>query len=132
MRHLIIVFLGIVGFVFTGCGTPNEELTRDSIDLLKEIADELSTIKDAASAEATAPHLRELGDRWRANKHRINEQKGTDRREMKWLEKKYGGQYESAVNRYWLEVDRVERIPGGKQALSELGRLIEPLAKGAR
>jgi hypothetical protein len=130
MRHLFIVLVLIVCLAPAGCGSPNEELAKDSIDLLKEIADELSTIKDSASAEAAAPRLRELGDRWRANKHRINEQKGTDQREMKALEKKYGGQFEAAVNRYFLEVARIERIEGGKKALSELGRLIEPGVKG--
>jgi hypothetical protein len=123
MRSLILILIGGVLLFPTGCGNPHESLTISAIAILTEIADELSKIKDKASAEAAAPRLKELGGRWRANERRMVSEKPLSRRDMAALNKEYGGQLESATKRYLAELARVQRIEGGAEALRQLGEL---------
>jgi hypothetical protein len=123
MRSVVLILACFSVLFFSGCRSPHETMARDAIAILKEIADELSTIKDDSTAEAAAPRLKELGGRWRANERRMSGTRGPSVRDLKELEKKYGGQLQEAVNRYQIEVARVQRLPGGPEALAELGEL---------
>jgi hypothetical protein len=123
MRPFALMLTCFAVLLLSACAGPHETMARDAIAILKEIADELSTIKDAATAEDASPRLKELGGRWRANEHRMARTRGPSVRDMKELEKKYGGQLEQAMKRYLIEVARVQQIPGGAEALAELGEL---------
>lgn len=106
-----------------GCSNPHEARVTEAIATLENIADELSQVTDAASAEAAKPRLAELGARWRENERKQSEQKPPTKREMAALAEKYGAQFESATNRYDSERNRVRRIDGGPEALAALGNL---------
>lgn len=123
MRRTILVLCAFSILPLLGCGDSHESLAANAIAILKDIADELSTIKDSATSEAAQPRLKELGNRWRANERRVAEYKPPTTREMATLEKQYGAQLESAMKRYFAEVARVRRIEGGADALRELGEV---------
>jgi hypothetical protein len=122
MRRLIPMLFGFA-LLLPGCGNPHEKLAENAIAILKDIADELSAIRDPATAEAAVPRLKELGGRWRANERRMTQARGPSVRDLKELDKKYGGQLEEAMKRYFIEVARVKKIDGGDQALAALGEL---------
>jgi hypothetical protein len=120
-RFLLLPVICVVLLGSNGCSESNESLAAEAIAILKDIADELSTIKDPPSAEAAKPQLKTLGDRWRDNQRRRSKSKTMSSREMAVLERKYGPQLESALKRYLAEVARVRRIEDGEDALNELG-----------
>jgi hypothetical protein len=123
MRSFILALIAVALLLPTGCGNPHEALVVNAIAILKEIADELSSIKDAASAEAAGPRLKELGGRWRANERRLVGEKPLSMRDMAALNKEFGGQYEEATKRYLAELARVQGIESGPEALRHLGDL---------
>ena len=123
MRRLIPMLFGFTFLLLSGCGDPHEKMAENAIAILKDIADELSTIRDPATAEAAVPRLKELGGRWRANERRMTKSRGPSVRDLKELDKNYGGQLEEAMKRYFIEVARVQKIDGGQQALAALGEL---------
>jgi hypothetical protein len=123
MRRTILICCTWGILSLTGCGDSHESQVANAIAILKDIADELSTIKDSASAEAAQPRLKELGGRWRANERRVAEHQRPTKRQMAALEKKYGAQLEAAMKRYFAEVARVQRVDGGPAALHELGEV---------
>jgi hypothetical protein len=123
MRPLFPILFGFAALLLPSCGNTHEKMAENAISILKEIADELSTVRDASTAEAAVPQLKELGNRWRANELRMTQTRGPSVRTLKALDKKYGGQLQEAMNRYWIEVARVRRIDGGEQALAALGEL---------
>lgn len=120
--HKSLLLVGALALpLVNGCSNPAEERATDAIAILKGIADELATVKDAASAEAAKPRLAELGERWRANERKLSQQKLPPTSELAELEKKYGAQLESAMKRYEAEVARVKRVEGCDIALQALG-----------
>ena len=116
-------FLALGLLFVAGCGNPHEARATEAIAILGGIADELSKITDASSAEAAKDRLAELGDRWRDNERKQAKQKPPTSREMAALVKKYGAQFESANSRYDSERNRVKKIEGGPDALAALGNL---------
>jgi hypothetical protein len=106
-----------------GCSNPHEARATEAIAILGSIADELSLVTDAESAEAATPRLAELGDRWRDNDRKQSNLKPLTTREMAKLTNKYAAQFESAMKRYDSERNRVKQIDGGAEALRALGDL---------
>jgi hypothetical protein len=122
-RAIVTLPLALGLLLLSGCGNPHEARATEAIAILGSIADELSKITDAASAEAAKPRLAELGDRWRDNDRKQVKLKPPTTREMAALVKKYGAQFESANSRYDSERSRVKKIEGGPEALAALGNL---------
>jgi hypothetical protein len=122
--HAIVSLPIALGLLFlSGCGNPHEARATEAIAILESMADELSKVTDAASAEAAKPRLAELGDRWRENERKQRKQKPPTTREMAALLKKYGAQFDSANSRYDSERNRVKKIEGGAEAIAALGDL---------
>ena len=132
MRRFLPIFSGIPCVFLLGCAYTHEQLAENAIAVLKDIADELSAIRDPAGAEAAIPRLKELGSQWRANERRMAKTKSPSTRALKELDKKYGGQLEEAMKRYFIEVARVKKIDGGEQALAALGEVKSEMKSNSR
>lgn len=120
MKRLALL---LVLLLVTGCGDSPESLTRDSIATLNEVADVLATVKDRRTADAARPTLRQLGERWRDLQKRAGAVKQPTAGESKALQERYRPEMEAAMKRYFAEVQRLLQVPGGPEALRELGEV---------
>jgi hypothetical protein len=133
MRRAVVICLVLPSVLgIAGCSDSHESLTVESIQILNETADELSSIKDPASAEAAKPSLQALGNRWRDNERRRAAKKAIAVKEMNRLEREYGAQMAAAVKRYLAEVARVKGVQGGDDALAALGDVKPHLRLGKK
>ncbi len=100
----------------------HENVIREAIKSWRDAAATLATIKDQKTAEAAKPKLKRLGEAMRALRKRQDKlAKATDA-ERAQLQKKFGTSMRAARTNYLKERARVEKIPGGKDALELLPR----------
>ncbi len=108
--------------MLSGCGRDSfESLRKQQVETLREAADTLGTIKDADSAAKAKPKLKQLGDRWRDLEKRLDATAKTPADEDK--SKPLTDELNTLVVRYLAEAVRVTFVPGGQDALKEIGEV---------
>jgi len=123
-RVLILVAAVALPCSLSGCGgDTRSSLMKQLVATVNEVADTLATIKDQASAEAAKPKLKALGERYRDIDKRGKALKEPTPEEKTALEKEYAEPLKSAYGRLLSEMLRVAFVPGGKEALQEMGEI---------
>lgn len=92
------------------------------IDALKEGAKILKDIRDQDSAEAAKPQLKKLGDRFRDLAKKFKQLGPPTKDQDEELKKNHRKEIQAAQTEFRKQRDRVEKVPGGKEALKELER----------
>ena len=97
-----------------------ESLRKEWISTANEITDALKTIKDESTAKESRPKLKKL----KAKLDDINARQGklgrVDVTEITAVEKKYMKDFETALQGWFKEETRVQKVKGGPEALKEL------------
>ena len=113
-------------FALSGCGKDNyESLRKQQVATVKEAADLLATIKDKETAEKAKPRLKQLGDRWRDLQKRMDALPSPSAEEEARTKRLYEDEFNGARGRFLAESIRVAFVPGGKEALQEMGEIIK-------
>src|SRR5262245_39463770 len=123
MKRLLTAIVGCFFLVtLSGCKDSHESLIKEMIAAFNDAADILATIKDKASADAAKPKLKKLGDKIRdieARMDKLGKPKSKDQKEKvnQLIEK----DFVAACDRLATELARIADVPGGPEALKELG-----------
>jgi hypothetical protein len=116
-----LLLLGAV----VGCAENHDSLTKKQIDLMNDLADVLSTIKDADSAKAAQPKLKKISERMQELKKKAEKLGEPPADKKAALEKKYQDQVTKAGERLMKEFFRVMTVSGAAEALQGLGKDFE-------
>ncbi len=121
----LAVMLLAVGAAASGEGSPYEKAIQKMIGSLDEIAASLKTIIDEDSAGAAKPDLRKSAGVWVETRAKAAKLQPPEKEEKLRLEKLYKPKLEEAMRKMFIEVRRVENIPGGKEALKEISGVLK-------
>jgi hypothetical protein len=113
-RRLTALTLGLFLAGLSGCGDTHDSLAKQQIATLNEMADILATVK---------PKLKALAEKARDLKARSDKLGKLSEEEKKKLQEKYQKDSEAATKRVLSEVQRVATVPGGPEALKDLGEV---------
>lgn len=105
--------------------SPYEKTIQKMIGSLDEIATTLKTIIDEDSAGAAKPDLRKSAAVWIETRAKAAKLQPPEKEEKLRLEKLYKPKLEESMRKMFLEVRRVENIPGGKDALKEISGVLK-------
>src|SRR5271166_3837461 len=109
----LAVMLLAVGAAAAGEGSPYEKAIQKMIGSLDEIAASLKTVIDEDSAGAAKPDLRKSAAVWIETRAKAAKLQPPEKDEKARLEKIYKPKLEEAMRKMFIEVRRVENIPGG-------------------
>lgn len=108
----------------SGCGKESfESVRKQQTATVKEAADLLATIKDKESAEKAKPRLKQLGERWRDLQKRMDALPSPSAEEEARTKRLYEDEFQGAKARFGKQWLRVLLVPGGKEALDEIGEI---------
>jgi hypothetical protein len=119
-----ILLLGL-GCVAAGEASPYEKTLQTMIGSLDVIAKSLRTIIDEDTAGAAKADLRKSAGVWIEARAKAGKLPPPEKDEKVRLEKIYKPKLEEALRKLNIEVRRVENIPGGKEALKEIGGVLK-------
>jgi hypothetical protein len=121
----IAVMLLALGAAAAGEGSPYEKAIQKMIGSLDEIAVTLKTVIDEDTAGAAKPDLRKSAGVWVETRAKAAKLQPPEKDEKVRLEKLYKPKLEEAMRKMFIEVRRVENIPGGKEALKEISGVLK-------
>src|SRR5262249_10513495 len=105
---------------------------KQQVKTVQEAADVVNNIKDKASADAAAPQLKKLSERWRdLGKRRDTLPKLAPAEEAK-LKAKYDDELTNAGLRLVTDAIRTNLVRGGKDALAEANDIVAGPAHDVR
>src|SRR5262245_50719842 len=106
-----------------GCNRNSfESLRKRQVETVTEALHVLTDIHDRDPAEKARPTLKQLGERWRDLDTRISALTDVSPEEQARA-KPLSDQLDSLIARYLGEAIRVAFVPGGKEALAEIGEV---------
>lgn len=106
-----------------GCGRDHEDVAEDTIEVVEEMAEVLSTVKDKESALAAKPKLEELSQRMQELQEEGAEMGKMDPEAEEAFDEKYGPRMEKAVGKLMSEILRIGMNPELTNALGETVKL---------
>jgi hypothetical protein len=118
---VMLVALGMAG----GENSPYEKAIQKMIGSLDEIAVTLKTIVDEDTAGAAKPDLRKSATVWIETRAKAAKLQPPEKEEKARLEKLYKPKLEESMRKMFIEIRRVESVPGGKDALKEIGGVLK-------
>jgi hypothetical protein len=126
------VLLGLAALVCgqgTSAVTPSD-IVKETLELMEKITQQLTAIKDEESAKASRAELKASVARWLEMRKRAEKLKPpASKEERDRLEKEFRGKLIKADKKLKAEIARVDRVPGGKDALKELVALMKKKTK---
>jgi hypothetical protein len=110
-----------------GCARDSLEAVRkEQVQTVKEAVELLQTVRDRDSADKARPRLKQLGERWRDLAKRRDALKAVSADEEALVKGKYGEEMGGLILRYAGDAVRVALVPGGAEALKEIGDVKAP------
>lgn len=101
-----------------------EKLVKGMVGTLERISQSLAEIKDRETADAARPILRKSGEDFLALRKQAETLPPPPKEVKDRLAKLYRGKLEAVQKKILAEVVRVQRLPGGREALEELGTVL--------
>jgi hypothetical protein len=106
-----------------------EAVLKDMIATMDKLSATLSGVKDEATAKAARPELQKNAEHFVAVRKKSETVRPPTKEEKERLEKEYRPKLFESQKKLFGEIARVRTIPGGKDALQELGELLNPPKK---
>ena len=125
----VAVWLMAAAWVAAAQESPYEKALQQVVDSFDKIGAALKTIVDEESAAASKPALRKSADTFLEARARAAKLQPPEKDEKVRLEKLFKPKLEAAMKKLFGEYGRVERIPGGKDALKEIAGVLKKDAK---
>ena len=121
----IAVVLFVIGVAAAGENSPYEKAVQKMIGSLDEIAATLKTVIDEDTAGAAKLDLRKSAGVWIETRAKASKLQPPEKEEKARLEKLYKPKLEESMRKMFIEIRRVEIIPGGKEALKEISGVLK-------
>jgi hypothetical protein len=122
-KTLVLAGALLLAWSFRGWAADKKEfakLTEDLIETFKSATKVLTSIKDEATAKAAAPKLKEIGEKLRNLRKKAQDLGQPTKEQKEELKKEYKEKMEEAQKSLKKELQRVKKVPGGKEALKAL------------
>jgi Skp family chaperone for outer membrane proteins len=97
-----------------------EAMAEEMLDCLNDTADLLEGIRDKASAEAAAPQVKNLNERWARLRKRFDEPQELSEEKKQELSAEYPPRTQAAFDRLIQAYAKAVTVPGAEKVLSEL------------
>ena len=111
-------------FVIAGEGSPYEKALTQVVESFEKIGATLKNIMDEEAAIAAKPELRKAADAFIKVRAQANKMQPPEKDEKLRLEKRFKPKLEEAMKKMFIEVQRVQVIPGGREALKEIAGVL--------
>ncbi len=121
MKKLAILSICLASLILLGCGDSYETLRKKQLETVIEANWVLTGIKDRVTAEGAKAKLKTLGDQWRSLAARMEKVKSTEAERKQALS--LNQQLTQEIIKFTGQSIRVVLIPGGKEALEQIGDL---------
>jgi hypothetical protein len=118
MNRRILIAVGLLALA--GCGSPRDALTREAVAATNEAADALAEVTDQETADAARPKLKEIGERLRRAKERIEGLGKPSEDQAAALKRRHDDAMKEALGKLYKESLRVAQLPGGPDLLKEI------------
>lgn len=112
--------------VFAGDSARLEDIVKSMLGAMDRLSSALSTIQDEDTARAAHPDLKKGAEEWLVLRKRAENVPPPTREEKVKLEKEFKGKIEEAQKKLFTEIARVQNVPGGKEALQEVSKALDP------
>ena len=119
----ILLFAG--GLAGAGDGSPYEQTMQKMLSSLDKINTALKSIDTEETAKNAQPDLRKAADTWVEARARAAKLPPPERDEKERLTKLYKPKFDDALKRMVTEIQRVNVVPGGKEALKEIAGVLK-------
>ena len=120
-----LAFLILTGiFVIAGEVSPYEKVLGQVVDSFEKIGATLKNIMDEDAAIAAKPELRKAADAFVKVRTLATKMQPPEKDEKLRLEKRFKPKIEDAMKKMFIEIQRVQVIPGGKDALKEIASVL--------
>lgn len=134
MRLSVAIGCMLLGSAAVVCGQGADarfgDILKESLEILEKMTMQLAPVKDEESAKASRDELKKSVARWQDMRKRAEKIKPPASKEEKdRLEKEYRGKLTTANKKLLDEMERVKRVPGGRDALKELVALMKKKPK---
>jgi hypothetical protein len=106
-----------------------EAVLKDMLATMDKLTATLSGVKDEATAKAARPELQKEAQHFVAVRKTSETIRPPTKEEKERLEKEYRPKMFESQKKLFGEIARVRTVPGGKEALQELGELLNPSKK---
>jgi hypothetical protein len=122
---ILAILLTAVAVLVAGEGSPHEKIMQEMLGALDAIGVSLKSIKDEETAMAAKPDLRKANDGFVAARTRAAKLPAPEKDEKTRLEKLYKPKFEESLKKMNIERTRVELVPGGRDALTEIAGVLD-------
>jgi len=114
---------------FAGDAASFEAVLKDMLGAMDKLTMTLSSVKDEDSAKAARPELQKNAQSFLAVRKKAEGMRPPNKEEKERLEKEYRPKIFESQKKLFAEIARVGTVPGGKEALKELGEVLNPPKK---
>jgi hypothetical protein len=108
-----------------------ESVVKSMLGAMGKMTQVLTTITDEDTAKSARPELKKVAQEWSALRKRAEDTPPPTKQEKDRLAQAYKSKVEDAQKKLFNEIGRVQLIPGGKDALTELAKSLTPAKKPA-
>ena len=122
---LLVAMSAGVGLQAAAGETNYEKIVKGMLAKVEDITKILTTVRDADSAKAAQPQLKEAAAKMVELRKQADDVDQPGKEEKDRLAKEYAPKMEAAVKKLRTETVRVRGVPGGDEALAELKVLEE-------
>lgn len=106
------------------------DIVKETLEIMEKIAGQLAAIKDEETAKSGRDELKKSVAKWLDMRKRAEKLKPPASKEEKdRLEKEFRGKLINADKKLRVEIERVARVPGGRDALKEIVALMKKKPK---
>ena len=119
---ILLIAAGLAG---AGEGSPYEQAVKKMLGSLDKITSALKTIESEDTAKSAGPDLRKAADTWVEARAKAAKLPPPERDEKERLAKLYKPKMDEALKKMFTEIQRVNGIPGGKEALKEIASVLK-------
>jgi hypothetical protein len=105
------------------------DVIKEMLGTIDKLTVTLMTIKDEETAKSARPELRKSAAQWLLVREKAEKMKPPTKEEKERLEKEFKEKLIVAKKKLDGEIDRVKRLPGGKEALQEIRLVLDRKAK---
>src|SRR5262245_6367468 len=106
-----------------------EDVLKETLGTFDQITAALVTIKDEDSAKSAKPDREKAAGRFLEIQKLAAAMKPPDKAERDRLVKEYKPKLEEAHKKLFVEISRVRRVPGGRDALQAISIIVGPKEK---
>jgi hypothetical protein len=118
MARALPIFVAMIALCFAGCKSESESAVSDMADKQKDLVKILKGVTDKDSAVAAKAKIQAVGKDMSALMAKMDKKK-VDDAEMKKISEKYKAQMEQTGKEMMAEMERIGKIPGAIEPVSE-------------